>query len=186
MGTNANGDRDRNPEKKREKKWRGRVEREPGNGKSPRAFCYSDEKFPRHADWVIMSHEKCENEPACLRNFNSAEQPRHAVMTSLAFPLLRGTFYLPIHLIREQPSFLIARGQVSSRPASVRAFPSLRRKNMQLSLERRCVKHGTPHGKSIPRILRGFGSYGGRERRDGFSFQRERRTQRVCAKHEFA
>lgn len=33
-------------------------------GKLPRAFCYSDEKF-RHADWMIMSLEKCENEPAC-------------------------------------------------------------------------------------------------------------------------
>lgn len=35
-----------------------------GAGKLPRAFCYSGEKF-RHADWMIMSLEKCENEPAC-------------------------------------------------------------------------------------------------------------------------
>lgn len=104
-------------------------------GKLTRAFCYSDEKF-RHADWMIMSLEKCENEPVDSEQSLRAEQPRRVVMTSGVSS--RGTFLSSNPLNPRKPSFLIAPGQVSSLsfvPApGARGGNSAPRKNTQLSL----------------------------------------------------
>lgn len=121
--------------KEDEKKSRG--------GKLPRVFCYSDEKF-RHADWMIMSLEKCENEPAMPVDFEQslrAEQPRRAVMTSGVSYSIPRNFLSSNPLNPRKPSFLIARTQVSSLSFvlvifSLEGNSAASRKNTQLSLHR--------------------------------------------------
>lgn len=69
-------------------------------GKLRRVFCYSDEKF-RHADWMIMSLEKCENEPAMPIDFEQslrAEQPRRVVMT-----FRRVSYSIPRNFLSSNP-----------------------------------------------------------------------------------
>lgn len=91
-------------------------EKKSRDGKLSRVFCYSDKKF-RHADWMIMSLEKCENEPAMPVDFEQslkAEQPRHAVMTSGVSYSIPRNFLSSNPLNPRKPSFLIARAQVSS------------------------------------------------------------------------
>lgn len=120
--------------KKDEKKSRG--------GKLPRVLCYSDEKF-RHADWMIMSLEKCENEPAnagrLWAKFKSGTAPARC------YDVRRLLLYIPRNFLSSNPlnprksSFLIARAQVSSFSFVILLLEknsTAPHKNTQLSLHR--------------------------------------------------
>lgn len=130
------------------------------DGKLPRVFCYS-EKF-HHADWMIMSLEKCENEPAMPIDFEQslrAEQPRRVVMT-----FRRVSYSIPWNFLSSnplnprKPSFLIACTQVRSL-SFVLVNLSLAKKTPQLLAKIRNYRYivlPTKRQKSIPPGCRTF------------------------------
>jgi len=130
-------------------------------GKLPEVFCYSDEKF-HHVDWMIMSLEKCENEPAMPIDFEQslrAEQPWRVVMTfrRVSYSIPRN-FLSSNPLNPRKPSFLIARAQVRSL-SFVLVTLSVAKKTPQLLAKIRNYRYivlPTKRQKSIPPGCRTF------------------------------